>query len=129
MGEILHLAMQENEQKLSDILDGLACYVRKLEEQNEYLRQLNEALSAENPNKKMLEGLPDVLMAQDIADYLHISRYKAYELLKISPEHGGIKSFELCGRNVRCMKEEFAQWLKQQSDNNVHGIRKQARER
>ena len=42
------------------------------------------------------EELPDQLSAQHIADYLGKSRRWVYEMMKISPEVGGIPSYTRC---------------------------------
>lgn len=59
---------------------------------------------------KTFDELPDILTAQDIADYLKISRRRIYELLQINVEHGGIPNFEV-GISKRVMKGDFNDWL------------------
>ncbi|MEA3318444.1 MAG: helix-turn-helix domain-containing protein [Bacillota bacterium] len=54
--------------------------------------------------------LPDVLVAQDISDYLKISRRRVYELFQLSEEAGGIRCFEI-GQSKRVEKEDFLAWL------------------
>ncbi|EGO65398.1 hypothetical protein ALO_02251 [Acetonema longum DSM 6540] len=41
------------------------------------------------------EQLPDILTAQHIADYLHISRRRVYELMDLNPGAGGIPNFSI----------------------------------
>jgi DNA-binding transcriptional regulator LsrR (DeoR family) len=54
--------------------------------------------------------LPDILTAQDISDFLHISRRRVYELFQLSEEAGGIKVVEI-GITKRVEKEDFLIWL------------------
>ncbi|ART74836.1 hypothetical protein B4U37_01685 [Sutcliffiella horikoshii] len=56
------------------------------------------------------EELPAILTAQNIADYLKISRRRVYELFQISEEAGGIKCFEI-GLTKRVEVEDFFAWL------------------
>lgn len=58
----------------------------------------------------LLQELPEVLTAQNIADYLHISRRRVYELLALSPSAGGIPSFSI-GSSKRATKDDFSNWL------------------
>jgi Helix-turn-helix domain len=60
-----------------------------------------------------LEELPPVLSAQDISDYLHISRNSVYELFRIPPSNGGIPVISI-GLTKRVRKENFVTWVKQQ---------------
>jgi hypothetical protein len=62
--------------------------------------------------KKTLEDLPQILSAQDISDYLHISRNRVYELFKLSPSNGGIPVISI-GITKRVRKENFISWVKQ----------------
>ena len=125
MGDVVE--MKKRETKISDALEEIIKYVKILEQKNSDLKAENDLLKAGNPYTKSLDSLPDVLVAQDIANYLHISRYRAYEYLKISPQYGGILSFET-GRSIRCMKADFVEWLNNQKNQKAHGIRKNARE-
>ena len=61
---------------------------------------------------KSLQDMPEILTAQDIADYLKISRRRVYELFQLSPDIGGIPNFEI-GLSKRVMKEDFLGWLEQ----------------
>lgn len=57
-----------------------------------------------------MDQLPDILTAQNIADYLGISRRRVYELFQLSPEHGGIPNFDI-GFSKRVRKEDFLRWI------------------
>lgn len=57
-----------------------------------------------------LDDLPHILTAQDIADHLRIGRKRVYELMHISPKHGGIPSFSI-GKSVRVEKRDFVKWV------------------
>lgn len=126
MGEVIQ--MRKDETKVTNALDELMNYIKSLEAKVNTLIAENEKLKEVNPFTKEFDALPDVLVAEDIARYLRKSRYTVYEYLKISPEHGGIKSFE-AGRSIRCMKSDFAQWLIDQKEKKAHGVRKNAREK
>lgn len=56
------------------------------------------------------DQLPDILTAQNIADYLGISRRRVYELFQMKPEHGGIPNFDI-GFSKRVRKEDFLRWI------------------
>ena len=78
------------------------------------------------------EELPDQLSAQHIADYLGKSRRWVYEMMKISPEVGGIPSYTLpsivgTGKclHKRVSKIDFGEWLqtlKSQQKGNVINV-------
>jgi len=57
-------------------------------------------------------GLPAILTAQDIANYLRISERRAYELMDL-------KSFPLIrlGRSKRVNRDSFLNWLQQNERN------------
>lgn len=58
--------------------------------------------------------LPDMLTPQDVADYLRRSRRRVYDLLNISPLHGGIKNFPsgIGPKSPRLIhKADFAEWI------------------
>lgn len=57
-----------------------------------------------------LESLPEVLVAQDIADFLRISRGSVYDLFKIPPEKGGIPNIKI-GLSKRVEKADFIKWV------------------
>lgn len=59
---------------------------------------------------KKLEEYPPILTADDIAEYLRISKSRAYELMSL-------KSFPLLkglGRSKRVNRESFRVWLENQ---------------
>lgn len=62
------------------------------------------------PLNKSLESMPDILTAQHIADYLHISRRRVYELFLIHPSEGGILNFPI-GSSKRVDKHDFIAWI------------------
>lgn len=75
----------------------------------------------ENRDKKPCEGqnntadyeeLPRILTAQNIADYLGISRRIAYELFQTNPAHGGIPNFNI-GYSKRVEKADFIRWIEE----------------
>jgi excisionase family DNA binding protein len=57
-----------------------------------------------------MEELPNILTAQDIATFLRIGRKRVYELMQLSPTHGGIPSFSV-GKSRRVEKKDFLRWL------------------
>lgn len=57
-----------------------------------------------------IDELSDVLKAKDIQNFLGISRGKAYELMRISPDVGGIPSIRI-GKSVRVLKVDLLNWL------------------
>lgn len=59
-----------------------------------------------------IENMPDILTAQNIADYLGISRRRVYELFQMKPEHGGIPNFDI-GFSKRVRKQDFIEWIDQ----------------
>lgn len=61
-----------------------------------------------------LEELPEVLNAQNIADYLGLSRYTVYEQFKIPLDMGGIPNFQVGKKSRRTMKEDFILYLDRQ---------------
>lgn len=63
-----------------------------------------------NKKEKTLDELPDILTAQDIADYLKISRRRIYELFQINVIYGGIPNFEI-GNSKRVLKEDLVKWI------------------
>lgn len=60
--------------------------------------------------EKTLEELSDILTAQDIADYLKISRRRVYDLFKQNVNYGGIPNFEV-GNTKRVLKEDLVKWI------------------
>lgn len=61
-----------------------------------------------------LEELPEVLSAQQIADYLGIARLTVYELYKIPPNLGGIPNFQIGKKCRRTVKTDFVGWFNKQ---------------
>lgn len=61
-----------------------------------------------------LDSMPEVITAQNIADYLGISRRRVYEFFQLKPEAGGIPNFEI-GFNKRSSKRaekaDFIKWI------------------
>jgi hypothetical protein len=60
--------------------------------------------------KYTTETLPEILTAQDIADFLAISRRRVYELFQLNPQLGGIPNFEI-GLSKRVVKADFFNWI------------------
>jgi hypothetical protein len=59
---------------------------------------------------KTLGDYPEILTAAHIAEYLHISRRRVYELFKLSQANGGIPCIEI-GLSKRVKKDSFVTWL------------------
>lgn len=57
-----------------------------------------------------MNELPDILTAQNIADYLGISRRRVYELFQLKPRAGGIPNFDI-GLSKRAEKKDFLAWI------------------
>ena len=57
-----------------------------------------------------LDDMPDILTAQNIADYLGISRRRVYELFRMPVETGGIPNFDI-GFSKRVEKKDFIRWI------------------
>lgn len=57
-----------------------------------------------------VETLPAMLTAQNISDFLGISRRIVYELFQKSPAAGGIPNFEI-GLSKRVDKQDFICWI------------------
>lgn len=57
-----------------------------------------------------IDQLPDILTAAHIARYVQISKWRVYELMKISPEAGGIPT-KCFGRTKRVLKSDLVKWL------------------
>ncbi|MGV6934070.1 helix-turn-helix domain-containing protein [Paenibacillus sp. CMM36] len=68
-------------------------------------------MKVNNTHKKIaLETLPHVLTAQNISDFLMISRRVVYELMQIPPSKGGIRNFSI-GASRRVIREDFIDWV------------------
>lgn len=63
-----------------------------------------------------MNDLPPILTAQDIADYLRVGTKVVYELMNISPAHGGIPSFRVGRRGKRVEKADFLRWLAERKE-------------
>jgi Helix-turn-helix domain len=61
---------------------------------------------------KSIEELPEILTAQHISDYLHISRRRVYELFQIPADNGGIPVISI-GLTKRVKKKSFVSWLQE----------------
>lgn len=61
-----------------------------------------------------LEELPEVLTAQQIADYLGLARLTIYELYKMPVDRGGIPNFPIGKRTRKTIKSDFIVWLNKQ---------------
>ena len=59
---------------------------------------------------KVTDNLPEILTAQNISDYLKISRSRIYEMFQIPPGMGGIPNFEI-GNSKRVDKQDFLEWI------------------
>ena len=57
-----------------------------------------------------INDLPEILTAQNIADYLGISRGRVYKLFQLKTEFGGIPNFEI-GLSKRAEKKDFLLWI------------------
>ena len=62
-----------------------------------------------------IDELPDILTAQNIADYLVISRQRVYDLFQLKPIAGGIPNFEI-GLSKRAEKKDFIKWIEEQKN-------------
>lgn len=59
---------------------------------------------------KNFDTLPDMLTAQNVADYISISRRRVYELFQLPVERGGIPCIEI-GTTKRVDKRDLIKWL------------------
>lgn len=112
-GIVNNIVSLQPTKSLSEIIFEIGRHVAAIEEERANLKNQIHKLESQDKNQRILDSLPDVLVAQDIADYLHIGRNKAYEWLKKPVSEGGIKSFRN-GRSVRCLKTDFVEWLERQ---------------
>lgn len=61
-----------------------------------------------------LDELPEILTAQEISNYLGISRTRVYELFQLLPKAGGIPNFDIGSSkkaSKRAIKKDFIQWM------------------
>lgn len=59
---------------------------------------------------KNFDSLPDFLTAQNVADYISISRRRVYELFQLPADRGGIPCIEI-GTTKRVDKRDLIKWL------------------
>lgn len=57
-----------------------------------------------------LDELPEVLTAQDIADFLRVNVRRVYDNLQLKPQAGGIPHVRL-GKQMRIEKTDFVSWM------------------
>ncbi len=62
------------------------------------------------PKHSSIETLPDILTAQQISEYLGISRRRVYELFQTKPDYGGIPNFAI-GPSKRVEKSDLLAWI------------------
>ncbi|MEG6586839.1 helix-turn-helix domain-containing protein [Dendrosporobacter sp. 1207_IL3150] len=74
------------------------------------LTECNGTHSKPRRMNRNLDSMSDILTAQDIADYLHISRRRVYELFQFHPSDGGIPNFDI-GNSKRVDKHDFIAWI------------------
>ena len=65
--------------------------------------------------------LPEILTAQNIADYLSISRRVVYELFQRFPSAGGIPNFDI-GSSRRVEKKDFIKWIEARKGEKAQGV-------
>ncbi|WP_134705136.1 helix-turn-helix domain-containing protein [Ammoniphilus sp. YIM 78166] len=68
-----------------------------------------------------LGDLPEVLTAQHIASYLHISRRRVYELFQMSEAAGGIRNFDV-GNSKRVDKQDFIRWMESRKEEKAKSV-------
>jgi predicted DNA-binding transcriptional regulator AlpA len=61
---------------------------------------------------KTMAELPEIITAQQISDYLGISRRRVYELFETLPKAGGIPNFDI-GYSKRVVKADFIKWIEE----------------
>jgi len=69
----------------------------------------------------IIDDLPEILTAQQIATYLGISRRRVYELFQTVPKHGGIPNFEI-GISKRVEKKDFIKWIEARKNEKVNSV-------
>ncbi|WP_318506106.1 helix-turn-helix domain-containing protein [Bacillus sp. T3] len=67
------------------------------------------------------ESLPDFLTAQQISEFLGISRRRVYELFQLHVNHGGIPVLQI-GTSKRVEKNDLKQWVIESKKKNQHMI-------
>ena len=71
--------------------------------------------TAENNDYSHIDQLPDILTADHIAKYVRISKWRVYELMKISAEVGGIP-VKCFGKTKRVLKSDLVKWLEEKNN-------------
>lgn len=74
------------------------------------LTETTSTTTKKQPLNNSLDSMPDILTARDIAEYLHISRRRVYELFDLHPSQGGITNFDI-GNSKRVDKDDFIAWM------------------
>lgn len=62
-----------------------------------------------------LDDYPEMLTAQNISDYLGISRKRVYEFMNLSKDQGGLVCIKI-GITKRVAKEDFVEWIRERKD-------------
>jgi excisionase family DNA binding protein len=57
--------------------------------------------------------MSDYMTAQEIADYLRISRRTVYNLMDLKPDYGGIRNFSI-GGSRRVKRSDLERWIDNQ---------------
>ncbi|MGG6309845.1 helix-turn-helix domain-containing protein [Paenibacillus macerans] len=70
---------------------------------------------------KNFDQLPDLLTAQNVADYISISRRRVYELFQLPVDRGGIPCIEI-GATKRVYKHDLAKWLSSKKPVESEGV-------
>lgn len=68
-----------------------------------------------------IDELPEVLTAQNIADYLVISRRRVYELFQLKQTAGGIPNFDI-GASKRVEKKDFIKWIEDRKSEKTQSL-------
>ncbi|MNW51879.1 Helix-turn-helix domain protein [compost metagenome] len=72
---------------------------------------------------KNFDVLPDLMTAQNVADYISISRRRVYELFHLPVESGGIPCIEI-GTTKRVDKRDLVKWLESKKPVEEAGVPK-----
>ncbi|WP_411734993.1 helix-turn-helix domain-containing protein [Paenibacillus sp. M2] len=109
--------MEDTDQFLSELMELINRYIdEKVDIRfREKILQTDKNNEDERKEKKSSKGtilneLPEILSAQNIADYLSISRPRVYELFQIKNSSGGIPNFSI-GATRRVVKIDFINWI------------------
>lgn len=63
-----------------------------------------------------IDEMPEVLTAKMIAEHLHLTNTRIYELMSISTDAGGIPSFRV-GRSPRVHRDKYLAWVASRETN------------